>query len=328
MIEELHYFLEKGNVNEVIAYLKRLTINERRSVVPELEKRRYNNYKWNFENNPFILERQKVLEVAFFICMDKTHIQNYPRYELPDNDVIDDILEWYTPPWFSDYFNKIKFLPYNYLMKWRNEGYLKPEKELIAKSLPSAVWIKEPYKIKGYFSIEMLDKYPETLKKHIWYLFEYETNIVIYDKSSGFENPKEEKIWTNALKKYIDEGRIKRSVVLKKSLLAISNCSNKELLKWFAVLFITLKPSKQEIFSCSKELLNIFSYNSMAEELLELLYNEVVVLLFNNDKSVQYNAAYIINKFGDSNSPRIREALNPYVNTIPSSVKSLLSAWL
>jgi len=280
MTEELRYLLEKGDVDEMIAFLKRLTINERKSIVPELDSKRQYEYRWNFENDPYISKRIEVLEVAFFICVSNLRALSIPRHEFPENEIIDSILEWYTPSWFSDYFNKMKSLPYNYLMKWKKAGHLKPEKKLIAKSLPSAIWIKE----KGHFSTEMLEKYPETLKEHIWYLFEFESDITFYIEYTENGASKERNIWIDIIVKYVSEGHIERAIILKKSLLAISNPFNKELLKWYATLFASLHPTPKEIFSYQNELVNVFSCNGIEKELLAILCNEVTVLLSSNNE--------------------------------------------
>lgn len=328
MINKLNYFLEKGEMDNLLTFLKRLTAKEREKIIPELEKKRRDEYKWNFESNPVISRKIEMLEICFFVCMDESRIRNLPRYDLPEDEVIDSILKWYRPIWLSDYFNKVKTLPYKYVMKWMKEGYLKPEKPLIAKSLSSALWVKEPNKVSGYYSIEALEKYPETLREHIWYLFEYNSDIVFYDEHSGVENAKDEHIWVNAFLKYTANGSIQRSTLLKKCLLAITKKVNPNSLTWYASLFVALKPDTREVLSFQNELLDLFSGGKSEKELLEILRNEMAALFLSKDDSIKQHIATVFNRYGDKDSFNIKESLQPYAKNIPSNIKSLLSSWL
>ncbi|MDR0430699.1 MAG: DUF6493 family protein [Tannerellaceae bacterium] len=328
MIEELHSFFEKGDINNLLAFLKKLTLEERKIIIPELELRRRDEYKWNFENCPAISRKIEMLEICYFVCLDKSHIRNLPRYDLPEDEVIDNILKWYQPEWFSEYFNRVKTLPYKYLMRWKNAGYLTPEKGLIAKSLSSALWVKIPDKMKGYYSIDVLEEFPETLNEHIWYLFEYESDIVFYDEYSGVDNPENEHIWINAFQRYADNGIISRPTLFKQCLSAISKRVNPKSSTWYATLFASLKPSTHEILSFRDELLGLFTGGFVQKELLEILCNEIAALFLCKDESVKQQVASIFSRFGNQDSYRIREALSLYSGSIPMSIKPLLLIWL
>jgi len=265
--EEYTELLEKNREKHIIPFLQKLQPEERRALAPTIKRLAKDYFAFHQEGTTWrskVTEPQrKMLNYSFFACYSQKEIEKENPAWLLSRDHLEQFLSWYCPSWLSDYINSFRerdWLPYQlsyeYLVELMERGFVQPHPQLIARMLPAAVF--EQRERKHYFLPGKLEKFPVTLREHIWYLFHYESTVHAANRWLHGLNEKETG-WEAVFVKYVAEGKLDRRRVLKEALLAANRNFNKNLSGWFADLFYSLAPSKAEILLLQPELFNLFS---------------------------------------------------------------------
>jgi uncharacterized protein DUF6493 len=264
--EQLTHIVEKSRLEDIIPFLQSLSIADRKALVPEIKK--LHKYYWELITTDIgsysfrgSQAQFHILSLASLACSD---LKDFEKISIAGNifkkDLLYAIFQWYIPSWFSEYINRLagqEWLPFDYdfLMDLTEKGYAKPGAELIAKTLPMTIRRAVGQEI--LFTPEILEKRPVTLDEHIWYLFEYECGVNWTVKLKDSENI--EANWTAIFRRYSDNGRISRDRVLRESIAASAKSFTKPLCGWFADLFTSLDPAKQELLAMQQILMSVLS---------------------------------------------------------------------
>ncbi|MGH1519980.1 DUF6493 family protein [Chryseobacterium sp. JK1] len=239
MKERLYEILNEEKVHEIIPFLKELSVEERKTLVPSIKKMDREISKIVMTKNSYhtvgSASQHSIIDIASFVCMDKKNFgKNY--WSLFRNaEQTEQILEWGCPDWFSDFINEsveAEFTAFNYqdILGWTEKGYVEPRPELLGHHLSN------------YPSD--LDEYPETLTTHFWYLCEFPSKSLPFRKE-----------WFPLVQKLVAEGKIERKRFLKECLLASNRNFNKNVTGWFMDAFTALKPTESELLELQDELL-------------------------------------------------------------------------
>ncbi len=267
MIKQLEPLVKKEKRQKLFDFLKTLDPAQKKELVPGIKKL----YKELGEYKPDILGNYKrvgsatqneLAQVASFVCMNQADYEKTfsPAWVLEPGK-LEDILVWYKPTWFNNFVNKTAttdFIPfqlsYEWMMKLNKEGYLEPSPELLAKQLVMAIFKKEG-KVDVFYP-EALEKYPETLNEHIWYLFDVETNLHYSNRWLRFPEgvSKERADWITCFNSLCHAGKLDRTRVLREALLASNKNFNKILSGFFSDLVTSLDPGADEIISLQKDI--------------------------------------------------------------------------
>jgi hypothetical protein len=286
---------------ESLAFLRRLSTEERRSLVPVIKKLSKELLVFHEVDGAYRQkatdDQSKGLYYAYFICYNKKEFEKENPAWMVDKEHLDKILDWYVPTWFSDYINGFAsedWLPYRfnyeYMMELQNKGVLRAEPVIIARLLVSVIY--EHSDRRYNFTPEKLLVYKETLEEHIWFLFQHQTHLYFANRYLYMEGQKskEETSWVIALKKYSAEGRIDRHRLMKEALLASNRNFNKNLSGWFAELFLQLQPTNEEIIAIQSELFVLFSSP----------HSKVVNVALQSCKSIADDASFAVDEFLDA----------------------------
>lgn len=265
--ELLAEILEQEQADKIIPFLKSLTDKERKALVPEIKKARkkYSEFvpKGNNSYGAVGTPAQfKILKICVFICSDINEAKKLRYWDVPVATTIDQLVEWYSPAWFSDYVNRTvneEYVGYSYkeIMNWSEKGLVSPIPELIAKILPQVIYKAERTGNSNFyhFTPQALEEYPITLQTHIWYLFNYENPI---NWTGGYGLQKKDMqpnaSWIGIFKTFTADKKLERLCVLKESLLAVNRNFNKTLTGWFVDLFIAMEPTESELLELQNEL--------------------------------------------------------------------------
>ncbi|HCN47619.1 MAG TPA: hypothetical protein DIT10_00720 [Chryseobacterium sp.] len=239
MKERLYEILNEEKIHEIIPFLKQLTAEERKTLVPSIKKMEREISKIVMTKNSYhtvgSANQHSIIDIASFVCMDKKNFgKNY--WSLFRNaEQAEQILEWGCPEWFSDFINEsveAEFTAFNYqdILGWTKKGYVEPRPELLGHHLSN------------YPSD--LDEHPETLETHFWYLCEYPSKSLPFRKE-----------WFPLVQKLISEQKIERKRFLRECLLASNRNFNKNVTGWFMDAFTILKPTEEELVDLQDELL-------------------------------------------------------------------------
>ncbi|MGN7866670.1 DUF6493 family protein [Chryseobacterium sp. 22458] len=239
MKERLYEILNEEQIHEIIPFLKRLTAEERKTLVPSIKKMEREISKIVMTKNSYhtvgSANQHSIIDIASFVCMDKKNFgKNY--WSLFRNaEQAEQILEWGCPEWFSDFINEsvdAEFTAFNYqdILGWTKKGYVQPRPELLGHHLSN------------YPS--NLDQHPETLETHFWYLCEYPSKSLPFRKE-----------WFPLVQKLVGEKKIERIRFLRECLLAANRNFNKNVTGWFMDAFTALKPTENELIELQDELL-------------------------------------------------------------------------
>ncbi len=239
MKERLYEILNEEQIHEIIPFLKQLTAEERKTLVPSIKKMEREISKIVMTKNSYhtvgSANQHSIIDIASFVCMDKKNFgKNY--WSLFRNaEQAEQILEWGCPEWFSDFINEsvdAEFTAFNYqdILGWTKKGYVQPRPELLGHHLSN------------YPS--NLDQHPETLETHFWYLCEYPSKSLPFRKE-----------WFPLVQKLVAEQKIERKRFLRECLLAANRNFNKNVTGWFMDAFTALKPTENELIELQDELL-------------------------------------------------------------------------
>lgn len=258
--EELEQLLETEREHDIIPFLQQLTPAERTALVPGIKKllgyyEEIIEVKANTWSSRMTTTQAKILAITCFVCYDQATLQKTNtimrifRYQL-----LEKIAPWYLPSWFdavmADLAEKEALpgdLTYATIMDLAAQKTLTPTIAMVTSRLPLAIFIREK---QNRYDMAPLFKYPETLSEHIWYLFEYPSNIHFSDRWNAAPNeddPATEANWKGVIKRLIRDGHLDRMRVLEEALKAANRNFNKLLTGWFMELFSVLQPSKEEL---------------------------------------------------------------------------------
>lgn len=239
MKERLYEILNEEKKHEIIPFLKQLTAEERKALIPTIKKLDREINKIVMTKNSYhtagSADQHSIIDIASFVCMDQKHYgKNYWSF-FNDKEQTDEILEWGCPSWFSDFINasvEAEFTAFNYqdILGWAEKGYVQPTPELLGYHLSN-----QP---------SDLEKSPETLETHFWYLCEFPSKSLPFYKE-----------WLPLVQKLVAKNKIDRKRFLKECLLSANRNFNKNVTGWFMEAFNTLKPTHEELLMLQDELL-------------------------------------------------------------------------
>ncbi len=268
--------LEKSRKLGLIPFLQSLTDADKKQLVPLIKalSKEYLEFKevrtvlnsFSYKQNANDTQRS-ILLISSFVCFNRKDFEksSFPSWIL-DEQHLRKVIDWYCPDWFSDFVNKLgeqEFLfytvSYKLVMELTERGFLQPSRQILVKLLPQIIFVNTDKK--WHYEPEHILKYPVTLKEHIWYLFEEESNIHNSDRwlNFGEDVQKEKQGWIVLFKQYSAEGKIDRSRLLQEALLASNKNFNKTLSGWFSDLFIELQPTQAEVLNLQKELFAVLN---------------------------------------------------------------------
>ena len=218
----INEIVEKGQGDAIIPFLQGLTQEERRSLVPCLNKLedyyskfvQLNKNTYGTRGTP---AQHRIINLTALVIYT---LKEFRKYEWGINvNQLKELIPWHIPSWLDTFFKEgegkefdgFSGMDYELLMDWLEQGVLKvsPTPQTIAGYLVSYI-----------NATAILLKREITLKEHIWYLFEYDCGQNWMDKKNGS--------FTYYPYKYlIENGKIDRMRVLRESLLATNRNLNK-----------------------------------------------------------------------------------------------------
>lgn len=247
--QQLTEIVEKDQGKEIIPFLQKLTQEERKSLIPCLDRmERYYNKIVQLDERTYGTRatsgQHYILHLAALVIFP---LKEFRKNEWGINTVhLNEIASWYIPAWLDTYFKETEGkdtggfynMDYEILMEWIERGILtiQPSPETIAKYLVSYI-----------HTTPVLQKWDITLKEHIWYLFEYDCG------QNWHANPAKGYPYYT-FQHFTEIGKLDRMRVLKESLLALNRNLNKNLNSWFAGMFIAFEPSVEEQLSLQPEM--------------------------------------------------------------------------
>lgn len=305
--ERLNEIVEKQQGDAIIPFLQGLTQEERRSLVPCLNKlEEYYNKFVQLNKNTYGTRgtptQHRIISLAALVIYSQ---KEFRKHQWGINiEQLNELIPWYVPSWLDSFFKEGEgkefdgFYGMNYevLMDWIEQGILTvtPSPQTIAGYLISYI-----------NTTAILQKREITLKEHIWYLFEYDCRQNWMDNRNG-EHP------YYPYKYLIEDGRLDRMRVLRESLLAVNRNMNKNLCGWFAGMFTALNPSIEEQLALQPEILAVLSaphsrpVNIMLGLLkglcdhpqfrIEEFLHQTSVLFASDVKAVHQNTLAVLNK--------------------------------
>ena len=228
-------YSQKKAEKELLALLQKITDDEKKSLKPEILKllRKYNKESFSVDGAH---DKYKLACTAGFTML------NYSEYKSYWSIDYDKILDWYCPPWFSEYYNNDQWicLGYDKLLEYIGKGYVTPAGSKIAQEL---VELKSDYK--NFQNI--------TLSEHIWTLFQYESEVHLTHRYPKFEKLE----WKSKLLELDKEKQIDRSKLLSECLNTSTRNFNKIVVGFFFDLFAELEPTDNELLFLQNEFLTV-----------------------------------------------------------------------
>lgn len=275
-IDEFNSILKKERVAELIPFLKTLTKEGKKEIASSLKSlaKEYLEFRQDssllgqgaFKQKATKTQADILYATAFF-CLNRKEFQKFDSFgQFLANSIIDNILPHYCPEWYSDVVNdltKREWLPwhfdYRHAMNLMEKGFLIPSDELISRLIPQMIFERDQNHKYSYVPSN-LEKWPITLEKHIWLIFQFETTIHFSDRYHQFQNSKKDfRHWIEALRDCARKGLIDRERLLRESILATGRNFNKSLSGWFVELFEALEPTRTELLILQSELINTLS---------------------------------------------------------------------
>jgi len=281
--EQFKEIFEQSAKEKIIPFLKELSKEERKKIAAILKKMNdeYLKYEYIREGNNQRWERKAngkqafILLVASFVCLGQkeTKRDDY-LHKIIKKEVLDQILTWYCPTWFNTYIQEITkvesihyWLDYEWVMEMADMGYIQPSETLMTNLLIYHIYDRDDKKTHIYndakIHIAPLLKRKITLETHIWYLFQYPTDIhrlgrKVYRGTNKKPKGVNATHWHEIFKILVDEEKIDRNQVLKEALAATNRNFNRDLTIWFSDLFLYFDPTNEELISLQTDLFNTF----------------------------------------------------------------------
>jgi hypothetical protein len=326
--EKFRAILAKERIDELMLFLRSLDKEGKKAMalaMKELSKE-YLEYKQvnsligtSFKQKASPLQ-VTMLQATGLVCLNRKEYQKLDAFNnMLDKDILENVLSIYCPDWFSDLVNdltKQEWMPwqftYHHAIALAEKGFLNPTDELIARLIPQMIF-QQGTDHKHLYVPQNLERKAITLEKHIWLIFQFETNINFSDRFYRFENQdKEERRWMSALRHYTGIGLMDRQRLLKESILATCRNFNKGLSGWFVDLFEFMEPTRQELLILQPELMVAMSsphskavntaLNSFKEIVAEKEFNirglleNAPILLSSETKSVVLSTLLLFEK--------------------------------
>ncbi len=202
----------------------------------------------------------QILGLASFVCLDRESFEKIDVHDqILHERVLESVLPWYCPAWFSDYVNHYAashYLPtsfsYDYLIRLMQKGWVRPQEEVVTQFMPQLIYELRDHQ--WVYCPENLTRHAIALEQHLWYLFRYETNINWSDRYLLYgEQDQRETDWKCTLKLLADGGKIDRHRLLRETLAAASQPFNKALNQWFIDLLHYLEPTREELLAATTQ---------------------------------------------------------------------------
>ncbi|MEL7118364.1 MAG: DUF6493 family protein [Bacteroidota bacterium] len=322
---------------DIIPFLKKLSPEDKRALVPFLKKFQkkifeqeqinentrggtYYRYKDKFSET-----KKKLVTKACYVCFNKKEAEkaffNLGHLSVSE-DYVENIIPWYKPKWYSDIINKEMpwGLSYEEVMTLYKKGFLQPSQDLLRDKLSTSIVARrwEKNLTRNVYQPEVLLKHKETLEEHFWYLFEGETNInntFTYIKLDNYEDSNE--IWIDTINDLINAKRLDRERVLRATIYTATKGFNKTLSGWFFSLLVRLDLSKEEVINLQNEffaalnsphskvvntVLKYFKSVANDKQFKQDVFIENASILLNSEtKSVVNSTLMILEKIAKSN---------------------------
>ncbi|NDV66659.1 DUF6493 family protein [Bacteroides sp. 224] len=239
MEKQLKIIIDKADKASIVPFLQKLTPEEKQTLYPVIKKMEAAYFRKEFysDNSNQNADRYEIYRKCLFFFLKKSDLAPNMYWKLPSSEIIQQMLEWYRPDWFSDYVNTCLqnencYMPYSYIAEWTDRKLIDPSPEIIVQTLPD---------------YSQADKYSFVLDEHVWYIFQYPSPIHWADRDRNF--------WINTLCNAANSGRIDRIRLLQESLLMSVRNLDKIQTGWGINLFLALKPTTEELITIQQELL-------------------------------------------------------------------------
>ena len=358
--ERLNEIVEKGQGDAIIPFLQGLTQEERKTLVPCLNKleEHYNKFVQLNENTYGTRgtpEQHRIINLTALVIYS---LKEFRKHEWGIyTEQLNELIPWYIPSWIDSFFKEGEskefggFYGMNYetLMDWIEQGVL--------TLTPS------PQTIAGYLvnymnNTDFLQKRAITLKEHIWYLFQYDCGQNWTDNRTSGQP-------YFSFRYFVEHGQLDRMRVLKESLLAVNRNLNKNLSSWFAGMFTALNPSTEEQLTLQPEIFAVLSapHSRPVNIILGLLKNlcthpqfqveeflsQTSVLFASDVKAIHQNTLAILHKLAkerkehrdticcaaaqglmsreESTQSKIVKLIQTYGETASTTLKEILSIY-
>ncbi len=229
------------------------------------------NYK-HYYTKKATLKQERILNYSIFVCIPNL---NHPLIKwlnvnkLITNYTVENILNWYCPPWLSTYINNFatqKILPtkltYELILVMLEKGYLQPSKLLIAKLFSRLIFPNVPKERLLYqYCPDKLAQHSIILKEHIWYIFDYPTPIHVIDQQLNFTASEisSKNYWYSAIHQYTITSQLNRLRLLKACLATTKKSMfSQRAINWFMGLFEFLAPTEKELLELQVPLFSTY----------------------------------------------------------------------
>ncbi len=267
--EKIRYYVKKELVKKAQEFTDPLTnaeLKELRPVIKELCKdlltyQQLNKNTWGTKGTS---KQYDILNHIGVYCLTKADFKKYCNIWHFERDYFKakEIIETGKVSWLLNHIAKNHWYSYLELMDAKCSGYFEPEREELATSLANTISDYDyNAKPRVTYTPKNLEIHPESITEHIWYLFEYETNINHQDdqRYRRQEDTFDEPVWKYTFKQLIEKGKIDRIRLLKECLLTSNRNFNKVLSGWFYDLMLYLEPNNEEFIELQPELFNALS---------------------------------------------------------------------
>jgi len=311
--EKLFQLIDKEK--DIIPLLKSLDIKQKREIVPYILEKKDELYKrksiikkiangTSYSSKYIYTEKKRnLIARAAFICITtKTEFRKHihAKMVLEDN-YHTDILPWYVPKWLDETISESWAWNYDLIIEYQRKGYCIVAEGLVASRLSNfittSIWDQKRKKHITTYHPNKLFIYPETLKSHIWLLFENNSSVNHEAKYQHFTNYEEkEDVWKFTLKNLINEGHLDRLTVIKKCIQTQEKEVSNAIVIWFYKLLVELKPTKNELLEVQDELL--ITLNSETTKVLStslrLIKSIAQDTSFNKEEMVSFSSLLLI----------------------------------
>ena len=240
VVEEFENIVLSQKENLIFPFLKKLTKKDKALLYP-IVKNAYKNTLDAWLHGNSTKAQENIVFLSAFVVLN---YKDYSRmsYRLPE--IIDDknVLSWYCPSWFSQYYNNDQWLHIGYekLLLYIKKGYLSPSDRKIAEEL---VGLPDTYN----------DFQEITLSKHIWTLFQNESEVHLTKRYPKFGKLE----WGKKLIELANEKKIDRTKLITECLLTSTRNFNKISVGFFFDIIDKLNPTDQELITLQKHLYNV-----------------------------------------------------------------------
>ncbi|WP_454802058.1 DUF6493 family protein [Mucilaginibacter phyllosphaerae] len=289
IIEEFTGIVEREE--DATPFLKALNKGQKKELYPALKRlqKHYSEYVQEGTGSSYSSRgtqaQSQILSLAAFICFNQKDFEQSISYGIINREKLTPILPWFCPDWFNAYVDKLSlqeyvgnYFDYDWYLELVEQGYLQINRQMVAKILPEHIFPRKEKTWKFEYKPENLLKRDDTLRDHIWYLFEFETNLHGAENYKQFEDDSVPGRWMDALKRYMSEGKISRERLLKESISSATKNFNQSASNWFMDLFMFLKPTKAELLHFQSDLLNTFnSANSKPYNVVLKLFKDLAL---------------------------------------------------